>query len=267
MSGLLSLIFVAALVGIFRPYLNGVTRLHFAIAAFIAFVGAYFSASQSGIATTSQPKSFAPAEQLQATAARKIADENPSAFFTREFEGISISLPKNWRWMDQADSESLNTNSEALGDSVGMAVNQGNNTILVAGNAFDDAKVSVATVRLSVRSASTLSQAELRQALSEPQAEIEREIVGQSEMTATAMQKLPQVKYYEVTGGGLRQNGALVCAWSGFEYDIGKGPTVSDTWVCPVSNRTLKLTTSYAKSRANLFASTVDHIWRSLMLQ
>lgn len=191
---------------------------------------------------------------------------NPSSFFTKDFNGITVSLPKSWKWMDHADAESLNTNTEAVGESVGMKIDQGNNTILVAGNAFNDAEDSVATVRLSARSAPTISQAELRLALNDPQTNIENVLVGQAEHTAMSMRKLPYVIYYNVIGAGLRQNGSLICTWSAFEFDIGKGPYVSDTWICPLSNRTLKLTTSYSKARANLFAATVDHIWRSLSL-
>ena len=228
----------------------------------LRFIGPSASQPEAGAEGISRLE--ASADQLQVP---QNEITNPSAFFTKELDGISISLPKNWRWIGRADSESLNTNSEAMGDTIGVAINQGNNTILAAGNAFDDTKVSVATIRLSVRSASTISQTDLRQVLSEPKAEIESEIVGQSEQTATAMRRLPQVLYYNVAGGGLKQNGSLICSWSGFEYDIGKGPTVSDSWVCPLGDRTLKLTTSYAKSRANLYAATVDHVWRSLRLQ
>ena len=54
--------------------------------------------------------------------------------------------------MDAADASSLNTSSEAMAELVGTEVGQGNNAILLAGNAFDAVKQSVATLRVSVRS-------------------------------------------------------------------------------------------------------------------
>lgn len=192
---------------------------------------------------------------------------SPSAFERKVFEGVSVSLPRNWRWMGGSDAQALNANSEALTDSLGVGVDQGNNTILVAGNAFNDERVSVATMRLSVRSGSTIGQADLREALKEPQEPISREIREVAEKTATAMRKLPQMQFYNVTGGGLRQNGSMVCMWTAFEYDLGQGATASDSWVCPSADRTFKLTTSYAKSRANLYAATVDYVWRSIRLE
>lgn len=267
MGGLLSLIFVASLVGIFRPYLNGVTRMHFALTAFVALLGIGFSASQPGVATSTQPTNAKPTQPLLTPVEKAIAGENPSAFERKAFDRVSISLPRNWRWIGESDAQALNTNSEALTESLGVGVGQGNNTILIAGNAFNDARVSVATVRLSVRSGPTIGQAELQDALKEPQEPINREIREVAEKTAVAMRKLPQMQFYSVTGGGLRQNGSMVCMWTAFEYDLGKGATASDSWVCPSADRTFKLTTSYAKSHANLYAATVDYVWRSIRLE
>ena len=38
MSGLFAILFLAALVGVFRPYINGAKRWHFGAAAFVAFI-------------------------------------------------------------------------------------------------------------------------------------------------------------------------------------------------------------------------------------
>lgn len=187
-----------------------------------------------------------------------------SAFVRKHFGDIAIELPANWLWMEQSDAASLNTNSEALARSLGAEVNQGSNAVLAAGNAFNDAKESVATVRLSVRSGTKGGQADMREGLKEPQREVEAMMLIGLEKTAAAMRKHPGMKFYRVRGGGLRQNASLVCTWSGFVYDAGRGAMVSDSWVCPVGNRTVKLTTSYQEERASLFAATVDYMWRSL---
>jgi hypothetical protein len=190
---------------------------------------------------------------------------NPSAFNKTELPGgISIALPRDWRWMDRADVSALNTNAEAGADAVGLDANQGNNTILIAGNAFNDAKQSVATVRVSVRSSADMSQADLRAGLKEPKAESDATMMQAAEIIAGGMRKAPGMLYYKVTSATLEQNVSLICLRTSFEYDQGRGAVVSDTWVCPLGNRTVKLSTSYHKDRANLFAQTIAYVWRSL---
>jgi len=195
--------------------------------------------------------------------AKMSAPKNTSAFHKRTFEGVTVSVPKSWHWIGVNDRESINTNLEALGDSLGLEINQGNNVVLLAGNAYDDARITRATIRLSVRAGATVSQSDLRGALSESQ-QVEQELLSAAEQTATAMRKLPQAAYYKVVSGGLRQNGHIICTWIRFEYDVGKGSTISDSWICPVSDRTFKLTASYTKARAPLYAATIDYTWRSL---
>lgn len=265
MTGLLSIIFVTSLVGVFRPYLNGVTRLHFALAAFVAFLGVGYSATLQRV-DTSTGLSVASTEPLAIPLAKAIPGDN-SAFERKAYEGVAISLPKNWRWFGGNDAQALNTNSEALAADLGVGVAQGNNTILVAGNAFDEARISVATVRLSVRSGPTVGQADLLKAMKEPQEAISQGIREEADKTVVAMRRLPQVQFYNYIGGGLRQNGSVTCMWTSFEYDLGKGATVSDSWVCPASDRTFKLTTSYAKSRASLYAATINFVWHSLAIE
>ena len=195
-------------------------------------------------------------------------DNNASAFMTKRFNGISMSVPKTWRVIGENDTASLNTNSEALLEELGIAVEQGNNTILWAANARDDANVTRATMRLSVRMATTAGQAELREiASTQPREAVERELMTAAEETTAAMRKIPSTIYYNVTDVGLRDNGAIICSWIRSEYDRGKNPTTSDMWICPVSDRTFKLTTSYSNAREALYAATVQHAWRSLSLQ
>ncbi len=183
----------------------------------------------------------------------------------KQFDGISILVPRNWHWMGKNDSDSLNTNAEALSDTLGLDIRQGNNVILLAGNAHDDANISRATIRLSVRMGTKITQSELQEAASEPR-QFNKEIFEAAEQTAVAMRKLPQNKYYNATAGRLRQNGKISCVWVEFEFDLGKGGTIADTWICPVSGRTFKLSTSFAKARAGLYAATIDYVWRSLSL-
>ena len=168
--------------------------------------------------------------------------------------------------MDDVDSNALNTNSEAMGDSLGLDVNQADNAILIAGNALDGSNKTTATMRVSVRSRPGLSQADMRQGLSEPQDEIEEELMKAADQTAGQLRKAPHVVLYEVRGAGLRRNDAVVCTWMGFRYDLGRGPMIGDTWICPDSSRTVKLSTSYQESRSALYEATINRMWQSLNL-
>ncbi len=188
-----------------------------------------------------------------------------SAFETRSLPGgVSIAVPKDWHWMGAADASSLNTGSEALADSVGIEARQGKNTVLLAGNAFNDEKQSVVTMRVSVRSSADMSQADLREGSKEPAASTNEILRQGAETTAVAMRKVAGMSYYLVIDASLDQNASLICIKTSFEYDQGRGAMISDSWVCPLGNRTVKLSTSYQKSRANLFSATVAHMWRSL---
>lgn len=239
----------------------------------LGFLGAVIIlAVAAGLYSKSRPSSSNPGSTpLTKTAfasseepARAVSTRNSSAFIRQEFAGVSLSVPKDWRSIGENDARSLNTNSEAMSEAVGAPARQGNNTILWAANAIDDGNVTRATMRLSVRADQAGGQREMREALAQPQEAIERELLNAAEEAAPAMRRLPQIKYYNVTGAGLRQNGNIVCVWNGSEYDAGKGPTVSDLWICPVSGRTIKFATSYDKSRAALYAATIDRTWNSL---
>ena len=121
-------------------------------------------------------------------------------------------------------------------------------------------------MRLSVSIAETVGQAELRGlATAQSQEEVQREFMSAAEEIAAAMRKIPFTEYYKITDVGLRDNGAIICIWIRAEYDRGKGPMTSDMWICPVSDRTFKFTTSYSKPREALYAATIQHSWRSLL--
>lgn len=227
----------------------------------LAAAGAWYEISHTPRSAAERSPQPSTASQSPDMSGATDSPESPSAFARRTFDGVTISLPNDWRPIGKNDAQSLNTASEAL-----SGIGQGNNTILWAANAFDDANVTRATMRLSVRDTATIGQDDLREALTQPQDPIERELMIAAEQGAAAARKLPQTAYYKVTGAGLRENGHIVCTWTGYEYDIGKGPTISDLWVCPATDRTYKFTTSYAKARAALYAPTINYSWRSLSL-
>jgi hypothetical protein len=93
---------------------------------------------------------------------------------------------------------------------------------------------------------------------------IKAEMQAVGEETRRMMVKVPMVREYRLIDTDVQHNAALACMWTRTEVDSGQSLRVIDGWVCPLGNRTLKLTTSYRKSKAILFEATVNHIWRSL---
>lgn len=189
-----------------------------------------------------------------------------SSFGTVQFAGIAqIALPRNWTYLDQNVAAHLNTSSEAAGRIAGISVNQGDNKILVAANAYDALGKSKATIRLSVREGQSSSQQEIREFFKQPPRLIQEALLPIAKETADEMLKMPGVKSYKVVGATLAYNGALYCTLSTFEGDYGGRVVISDTWVCPLTNRTLKLSTSYEKQNQAIYRPIVDYVWRSLL--
>lgn len=188
-----------------------------------------------------------------------------SSFATVQFEGYAkIALPRNWTYLDKNVAAHLNTSSEAAARVAGFSVNQGDNNILVAANARDAKGKSKATVRLSVRLGLSATQEEFLEISKQPHQSIQDALLPAARETADAMLKMPGVKSYRVLGVKLDHNGALRCILSIFEGDYGGRVVISHTWVCPVGNRTLKLSTSYEKQNQAIYWPTIEYIWRSL---
>ena len=194
-----------------------------------------------------------------------VAPTQPSVFASHKFSGgFSVDIPENWEILGPRQADDLNVYSEVVTNSIGLPSGQGNNKILVAANALNDAGQTIATVRLSVRAYAELTQSEMRIGMKEERASLRNLMLAQSEQTAKSLRSADGVKYYKVRDADTVGNDHLTCMWSSFEYDIGKGATVSDSWICPLGDRTLKLSTSYNKSAARLYAPIIEHIWRSL---
>lgn len=188
-----------------------------------------------------------------------------SAFATIQFEDVvQLALPRSWIYLDKNVAAHLNTSSEAVGRIVGIPINQGDNRILVAANAYDTTGKSKATLRLSVRAGSSPSQQEFQDFAKQPPQFIQETLLPAAKETADAMLKVSGINSYKVIGVKLDYNGKLYCARSTFEADYGGRVVISDTWVCPLSNRLLKLTVSYEKQSQAVYQPTVDYVWRSL---
>ena len=188
-----------------------------------------------------------------------------SAFASVKFDGgVQVDLPRNWTYMDKRVADHMNTSSEVVANLAGLSVSQGDNEILVAANAYDSQGKSKATLRISVRAAPSMSQAQMRELAAQPASVTKEQLRSAADETVTAMLKVPGVRSYSIRAVKLDGNAALVCSLSSFEGDIGRGLIVSDTWVCPLGDRTLKLTTSYEKSSQSIYLPTLGRVWRSL---
>ncbi len=188
-----------------------------------------------------------------------------SAFATVRFGDIlQVDLPRNWTYMDKNVADHLNTSSEAVAKLAGVIIAQGDNTILVAANAYDTRGKSKATLRISVRSVPGITQSQMHEFATQPPSVVESDLRRSAEETVNTMLKVPGVKSYAVRAVKLDRNDSLVCSLSSFEGDIGRGPLISDTWVCPIGDRTLKLSTSYEKASRAIYRPILERVWRSL---
>ncbi len=94
MAGLFALAFLAALVGVFKPYINGVKRSHFGIAAFVAFV----------LVGITSPKEPSPAKTSQ-VASISSSETKPDQVIaeTGKAEAAKPEDASEWRYQTQKD--------------------------------------------------------------------------------------------------------------------------------------------------------------------
>jgi len=94
MMGLLTIVFLAALVGILKPYLGALTRKHFAGIAGAAFVGLMILAPKTNTAETSTT-------QTAATTPAEVPDAKPSA--SAETVPVPEAPASKWSYSESED--------------------------------------------------------------------------------------------------------------------------------------------------------------------
>lgn len=187
-----------------------------------------------------------------------------SAFATVKLRDLQVDLPRSWTYMDKRVADHMNTSSEAAVNLTGLSLSQGDNEILVAANAYDDQGKSKATLRISLRTAPSMSQAQMRELAAQPASVTEGYLLSAADETVKTMLNVPGVRSYAIRAVKIDRNSELVCSLSSFEGDFGRDIVISNTWVCPLGDRTLKLSTSYQKSLQSIYSPTLDRVWRSL---
>lgn len=191
-----------------------------------------------------------------------LAADGTSTFVRLQFgNDVSIEVPRNWSFLNQSIREHLNTYSEAVSKFAGIDVNQGNNQILVAANAYTTDEKPSATMRLSVRVGTFLTQDEIRYA-------DRNELRRAAEMILKKLQEsLPDhVKGMKLLDVRLERLGPHYTIVTDKQVDYVDGPQLDRLDVIYFSSKVYKLNTSYSKSHAWLFEPIIRHIRQSLMI-
>jgi len=190
--------------------------------------------------------------------------EGKSTFVRLQFgKDVSIEVPRNWYFLDQNIRQHLNTYSETVAKLSGIDVNQGNNQILIAANAYSNDKKPSASMRLSVRGIADAcpSQTELKFTdLSKMRRDVELNI-------RKLNKSLPDnVKNIELIDVRLERIGKYYTLVTEQQIDFVYGPAFDRLDVICVGNKNFKLYTSYQKAEAWMFEPIIRYIRKSLAI-
>jgi hypothetical protein len=191
-----------------------------------------------------------------------LAAEGVSTFVRLQFgNDVSIEVPRNWNYLDKNIRQHLNTYSEATSKFAGIDVNQGNNQILVAANAYTNGKKPSATMRLSVRVGAFPTQAEIKDTDLNA---LRRNV----EMALSKVQSsLPEnVKGMNLLDVSVKRLGDYYTIVTEKQVDYVSGSELDRLDVIYVGSKVYKLNTSYRKSEAWLFEPVIRHIRQSLTI-
>ncbi|MFZ2398291.1 MAG: hypothetical protein WAW31_06455 [Smithella sp.] len=190
--------------------------------------------------------------------------EGKSTFMRLQFgKDVSIEVPRNWYFLDQNIRQHLNNYSETIAKLSGIDVNQGNNQILLAANAYINGKKPSATMRLSVRGMADAcpSQTELKFAdLSEMRRVAE---LSTRKLNKSLPDNVKNIKLLDVR---LERLGKYYTLVTEQQIDYVYGSDLDRLDVICVGNKNFKLYTSYQKSEAWMFEPIIRYIRQSLAI-
>lgn len=188
-----------------------------------------------------------------------------SSFAKLQFgETIFLEVPRNWEYSNKQIRQHLDTGSEAVGRLAGFPVAQGDNQILLAANAYTSSKTLSATLRLSVRPGAAPTQADVQEFAKYPKAELNTVFGPMLSETAQLLRSMEGVEYVKALDSRVESNGYINCIFIEFEYAKSDGISLSQSWLCPMGNKAIKLSTSYRKNEAALLKPVIMHVWKSL---
>ena len=191
-----------------------------------------------------------------------------STFAKLDFGGsVYIEAPRNWTYLNDSIKKHINTGSEATVRLAGVSPNNGQNVILIAGNAYTSHRTTSGLFRLSVRYGNSPVQEDMRELAKLPEAEVAQILMPVANLTRKAMLNNKDIKTVKIVSSKVITNNGLVCMFYEFETDLSDGIKLSQTYLCPLGNKAVKLSTSYRKSEASLFRPVVEYIWTSLRVK
>lgn len=195
-----------------------------------------------------------------------------SSFAVLQFgEDITIEVPRDWTYLDDNMKRHINTFSEAVLKLSGISLNQGDNKILVAANAYTRYSTPSATLRLSVRpkdAKESITQSEMRQEAPKlSKKEVLEMLAPTISETKRAMLNIEGIRSVKLIDARIEQSKHLTCLLTEFENSADYGISLVQVYVCPAGDKSIKLTTSYRKSEAIMFKPTLKYVWNSLRVR
>lgn len=190
------------------------------------------------------------------------------SFVKLDFAGTTlIEVPINWEYLDKNLRRQLNIAGEATVRVAGITPNIGENVILISANAYTSSRTPSATLRLSVRRGKAPTQTEMREASKLPSSVLSQLLEPIADETRRVMLVNSGVKSVTTTASSVLSNRGVICMFFEFEIKSATRTSLYQTYVCPMGERSVKLSTSYNKSEANIFRPITEHVWQSLRIK
>lgn len=196
-----------------------------------------------------------------------LAHSSDSSFGKIDNGLVSVEVPKNWTFLDSNMKNHMNNFSEAVAKANNINVNQGNNFILVAANAYTSSNKTAATLRVSIRPGEFPSQEEMKQLTQLSKADIKEVFDPIIAETKKALLSVEGVKSVKVVDSRIAQSKNLTCIFTEIETETTDGIKLFQTYICPAGTNNVKLSTSYRKSERQMFKPILEYVWYSLRIK
>ena len=199
----------------------------------------------------------------------RLSHAQTDAFARLDFGGeLLIEVPRHWTYFDENLRKHLDTATEATTRLAGISRASAEHVILVAGNAQTSSRGTSATLRLSVRRGPGLTQAQMREVAKVPKAELAKLLAPVLEDTRKVLVGVDGVTGAQPSSDvRLVTNQGLLCMFFEFQTDTMDGARLSQTYLCPLGDKAVKLSTSYRVSEARLMRPVVEYVWQSLRIR
>lgn len=181
---------------------------------------------------------------------------------------IQISVPRNWDYLDASMKKHLQTGSDAMIRTSGLPHDSSENTILIAANAHTSNKSTIATLRLSVRNVDAPSQSDMYKFSKLSKDEISRELAPVLKSTQQKIDSyfkgMSKTKESNIS---IVNNKSILCILVNTESTRSDGDWLTQVYMCPLSTKSVKVTTSYRISNELLMKPVVQYVWQSLIIK